>query len=70
MQGSFTTLSIFATGSALIGIGLIFWAEPLAGPRHTHTENAKIMPIIYRAVGVLFVVLSILILGVLTGYLK
>jgi hypothetical protein len=70
MQGSFNTLSIFATRSALIGIGLIFWAVPLAGPRHPQPENAKMLPTIYRAAGVLFVVLSILIFGVLTGYLK
>jgi len=70
MQGSFTTVSIFAIGSALIGIGLIFWAVPLAGSRHTHMEYAKMMLTIYRAAGVLFVALSILIFAVLMGYLK
>lgn len=70
MQRSFTTVSILALGSALIGMGLIFWAAPLAAPRHPQMENAKITATIYRAVGVFFVLLSILIFVLLTGYLK
>ena len=70
MQGNFTMVSIFAIGSALVGTGLIFWAVPLAGPRHPQAENAKIPPSIYRVVGVFFILLSILIFGLLTGHLK
>jgi hypothetical protein len=70
MHGSFTTASIFAIGSALIGIRLIFWAVPPAGPRNSPAEKAKITPTIYRVVGVFFVLLSVLFFGILTGYLK